>query len=155
MKKILAMLLALALFVVCVGCGSDEAGVQIDVAALAADLAGADIFDDIVSEMPAQLAPKFYAYDEGDVIECALYQSTMAAAEEVFVAKCADADAAKRVLTACEGRVAEQTTAYESYVPAEIPKLESAILLAVGEYAIFVVSNNTAEAQSIVDSYLK
>lgn len=153
MKKIFAMVLALALFAVAAGCGSTE--VEVDVAALAADLAAADIFDDIVSEMPAELVPHFYSYDETDVVGCALYQSTLAAAEEVFVAECADHAAAERVMAACEGRISDQTAAYESYVPAEIPKLDDALLQAVGRYVIFVVSNNTPAAQQIVESYLK
>lgn len=154
MKKIVAMLLALALFSFAAGCG-DKAGADIDVAALGAELAQADIFDDIVSEMPAELAPRFYSYDGGDVTECVLYQSTMAAAEEVFVAKCADEAAAGRVKAACEQRVADQTAAYESYVPAEVPKLQSAILQVSGCYVIFVVSRDAAAAQKIVDGYLK
>lgn len=155
MKKILALTLVLALFIAVAGCGSKTAAVDVDVAALAADLASADIFDDIVSDLPAELAPHYYSYDDGDVVECALYQSTLAAAEDVFVAKCADAAAAERVKTACEGRIAEQKTAYESYVPAEIPKLNAAILQVSGCYVIFVVCSDTAAAQQIVDGYLK
>lgn len=153
MKKIFAMVLALALFAVAAGCGSTE--VEVNVAALAADLAAADIFDDIVSEMPAELVPHFYSYDETDVVGCALYQSTLAAAEEVFVARCADDAAAARVKKACEGRVADQLASYEDYVPAEVPKLKDALLQVSGNYVIFVVSNNTAAAQQIVDGYLK
>ena len=148
------MLLALALFALATGCG-DKAGKDIDVTDLGAELAQADIYDDIVSEMPAELVSHFYSYNDGDVTECVLYQSTMAAAEEVFVAKCADEAAAARVKAACEQRVSDQIAAYESYVPAEVPKLQSAILQVSGNYVIFVVSRDTATAQSIIDGYLK
>ena len=154
MKKLLAMLLALALFAFATGCG-DKAGAELDVAALGAELAQADIYDDIVSEMPAELVPHFYSYNDGDVTECVLYQSTMAAAEEVFVAKCADEAAASRVKAACEQRVTDQIAAYESYVPAEVPKLQSAVLQVYGNYVIFVVSRDAATAQSIIDGYLQ
>lgn len=155
MKKILALLLAVCLFAFAAGCGDSDKGPEVDVAALAAELGAADIFDDIVSEMPAELAPRFYSYDEADVVTCALYQSTLAAAEEVFVAECTDHEAAKRVMEACDGRVEDQIAAYESYVPAEVPKLESSLCMAAGKYVFFVVSNNTDEAQRIVESYLK
>ncbi len=154
MKTLLAMLLALALFALAAGCGSGT-GKDIDIAALGAELAQADIYDDIVSEMPAELVPHFYSYNDGDVTECVLYQSTMAAAEEVFVAKCADEAAAARVKAACEQRVSDQVAAYESYVPAEVTKLQSAILQVSGSCVIFVVSRDAAAAQSIIDSYLK
>ncbi len=155
MKKVLALLMAVCLFAFAAGCGDSNEGPEVDVAALAAELAAADIFDDIVSEMPAELALRFYSYDGADVVTCALYQSTLAAAEEVFVAECTDHDAAERVMEACDGRVEEQITAYESYVPAEVPKLEGSLRMAIGKYVFFVVSNNTDEAQRIVESYLK
>lgn len=154
MKRIFAMLLALTLFAFTTGCGS-TANVDIDVAALAAELAAADIFDDIVSDLPARVAPQYYSYDEADVVSCALYQSTLAAAEEVFVAECTDHAAAERVMEACEGRVADQKASYENYVPAEIPKLDDALLMTVGSYVFFVVSNNSPAAQQIVERYLK
>lgn len=155
MKRIFALLLAVCLFALAAGCGDSYKGSEVDVAALAAELAEADIFDDIVSEMPAELAPRFYSYDEADVVTCALYQSTLAAAEEVFIVECTDHDAAMRVMAACEQRVEEQIAAYESYVPAEVPKLEGALRMAIAKYVFFVVSNDSDEAQRIVESYLK
>lgn len=155
MKRFFALLLAVCLFAFAAGCGDSYKGPEVDVAALAAELAAADIFDDIVSEMPAELAPHFYSYDEADVVACALYQSTLAAAEEVFIVECTDHDAAKRVMESCEGRIEEQIAAYENYVPAEVPKLEGALRMAIEKYVFFVVSNDSDEAQRIVESYLK
>lgn len=155
MKRFLTLLLALCLFAFAAGCGDSYKGSEVDVAALAAELAEADIFDDIVSEMPAELAPRFYGYDGADVVTCVLYQSTLAAAEEIFVAECADHEAAKRVMAACNERVDEQKAAYESYVPAEVPKLENSLRMAIEKYVFFVVSNDSAEAQRIVESYMK
>lgn len=155
MKKIFALILAVSLFAFAAGCGDADTGVEVDVAALAAELAAADIFDDIVSEMPAELAPHFYSYDEADVVSCALYQSTLAAAEEVFVVECTDHDAAMRVMDACQGRIRDQIASYESYVPSEVPKLEGALRMTIEKYVFFVVSNDSDKAQSIVESYLK
>lgn len=155
MKKLLALFLALMAFVNLAACGAkEEAPADIDVAALAKELFEADIYDDIISEIPLQAAPVFYGYEEGQVLACALYQSTAAAAEEIFVAQCADAAAAETVKAGAEARIQSQIAAYENYVPAEIPKLEAAILEVAGNYVIFSVSADAAAAQAIIDSHL-
>lgn len=154
MKRIVALLLCAAFVFAFAACGAKEEAVELDVTALAAELAGADIYDDIISEVPAAAASRFYSYSEGDVTACALYQSTAAAAEEVFVAQCVSEEALAAVKAGVEGRIEEQIASYESYVPAEVPKLNSALIITQGLYLIFVVSADNAGAQSIIDRYL-
>lgn len=154
MKKFLALLLCAAFVMAFAACGAKEEAVEIDVTALAAELAAADIYDDILSEVPAAAASRFYGYEEGDVTACALYQSTAAAAEEVFVAQCVSEEALAAVKAGVEARIEEQIASYESYVPAEVPKLNDALVITEGLYLIFVVSADSAGARSIVDSYL-
>lgn len=154
MKKILALLLCAAFVMAFAACGAKEEAVEIDVTALAAALAAADIYDDILSEVPAAAASRFYGYEEGDVTACALYQSTAAAAEEVFVAQCVSEEALAAVKAGVEARIEEQIASYESYVPEEVPKLNDALVITEGLYLIFVVSADSAGAQGIIDSYL-
>ncbi len=155
MKKLLALLLAVMALMSLCACGAkEEAPAELDVAALAQALYEADIYDDILSEIPVQAAPVFYGYEESQVLACALYQSTAAAAEEVFVAECADAAAAATVKAGAEARIQSQIASYENYVPAEVPKLEAAILEVAGNYVVFSVSADAAAAQAIIDGYL-
>lgn len=154
MKKIVALLLCAAFLCPLAACGGGEETVSLDVTALAAELAAADLFDDIITEIPAAAAERFYGYEAADVTACALYQSTAAAAEEVFVAECAGSEALARVKAGAEARIEEQIASYENYVPAEVPKLESAILMTEGNTLIFVVCADYEGAQSILDSYL-
>lgn len=155
MKKLIALLLALTALCGLAACGAkEEAPVEIDVTALAAALYEADIYDDILSEIPVVAAPVFYGYAEGDVTSCVLYQSTAAAAEEIFVAQCASEEAAAAVKAGAEARIQSQIASYENYVPAEVPKLNSAVLETAGEYVIFVVSADADAAQAIVNEYL-
>lgn len=155
MKKLIALLLALAALCGLAACGAkEEAPAEIDVTALATALYEADIYDDILSEIPVVAAPVFYGYAEGDVVNCVLYQSTAAAAEEIFVAQCVSEEAAATVKAGAEARIQSQIASYENYVPAEVPKLEAAVLQTAGVYVIFVVSADAQAAQSIVDSYL-
>ena len=155
MKKWIALLLAVLALCSLAACGAKEdAPVEIDVAALAADLYAADIYDDILSEIPLAAAPMFYGYAEGDVVSCALYQSTAAAAEEIFVAQCASEEAAAAVKAGAEARIQSQIASYENYVPAEVPKLEAAVLETAGVYVVFVVSADAEAARTIVNGYL-
>lgn len=155
MKKILALVLCLVCVCGFAACGAkEEAPKEIDVTALATELYEAGIYDDILSEIPTMAASRFYNYAEGDVVACALYQSTAAAAEEVFVAQCASEEAVATVKAGVEQRIQDQIASYENYVPTEVPKLNDALVITEGLYVIFVVSNDAAAAQSIIDSYL-
>ena len=152
MKKLAIMFLVLALAAGLCACGgsggaSDKA---VDLSSAAEDILGSGAFSDILSQPPEGVAARLYGYDEGDVEEYVLYTGTGATAEEIFLVKAADGAAASRIAALCRTRVDNQKTAFESYVPAEIPKLDSAVVTVDGNYVFFVVANDAAAASAAV-----
>lgn len=152
MKKIVALVMALALALSLCACGgSGGSGKDVDLAAAAQELLDSGAFTDLLNPPPEGVGARLYGFDEADVADYVIYTGTGATAEEIFLAKCADSAAASRVEELCRTRAANQRTAFESYVPEELPKLDSAVLTVSGNYVFFVVSNDAAAVRTIVD----
>ena len=154
-KKLGVCLLVLALILCLASCGGGKAK-DIDIEALAKDLAASAAFTTDMSPyvVAAGVAAGLYRYEPSDVESCVLYANT-STGEEIFVAKAASADAAKNVSALCQQRVSDQKSVLESYVPEAIPRLDSAIVTVSGQTVIFVVADDAAAAQAVVDGYLK
>ena len=133
-KKLGVCLLVLTLILCLASCGGGKAK-DVDINALAKDLTASAAFTE-------------------DMESCVLYANT-STGEEIFLAKAASADSAKNVSALCQQRVSDQKSVLESYVPEAIPRLDSAIVTVKGENVIFVVANDAAAAQTIVDKYVK
>jgi len=153
MKKTAPLLLFLLMTcLLCAGCG---AAPDFEPAELAEKLEGSGCFTDLLSEMDQSMALELYGLSESDVVQCAVYLGTGATAEEIAVFKAASASAAKTVAEALTARRDSQIAAYKNYVPAEVPKLESAIVKSSGAYAVYVTSADADGAAKIVSDYMK
>ena len=154
-KKLGVCLLVLTLILCLASCGGGKAK-DVDINALAKDLTASAAFTEDMSQHPVaeSVAAGLYRYDPSQVESCVLYANT-STGEEIFLAKAASADAAKSVSALCQQRVSDQKAVLESYVPEAIPRLDSAIVTVSGQTVIFVVANDAAAAQSVVDGYLK
>ena len=150
MKRTLSILLAVCmLMALAAGCGAKEKGYALDVVAENLESSGA--FSDILSELDLNVASMLYGFDSADVSESKLLCSTGATTEEIGLFKCVDEDAAKRVLSFAEKRAASQRKAYESYAPAEMPKLDDAIIRRDGVYVFYIVSYSAAVAEKALN----
>ncbi|MGI6029456.1 MAG: DUF4358 domain-containing protein [Candidatus Heteroscillospira sp.] len=154
MKKSLSLFLLLALMCLLCACGS---GSHTDFAPadLTAELLDSSCFTDLLSKMETDTALELYGLDESDVSDCSIYLGTGATAEEIAVFKAADEDAAAKIAEAMDARVTGQISAYESYVPAEVPKLEKAIVRSSGVYVAYVTAADADGAVKIIDKYMK
>lgn len=145
MKKASLLLLAVCfIMALSAGCSSHEK--VYDVNLLADSLEDSGAFSDILSEVDIKIAAALYGFDEADVAESKLLCSTGATTEEIGIFKCVDKAAAARVLAFAQKRVESQRTAYESYAPAEMPKLDEAIVEQKGVYVFYIVSNDAEVA---------
>ena len=152
MKKVTLLVLALALLLSAAGCGKPK---TIDMDALATELANAGIYDDILSQMPQDMAERFYDMDDGDVVRAILYYGTGATAEEICILQCKDEKTAEKAEENARTHIQNQKTSFENYVPSEIPKLDDAVVESSGVYVIVVVSKDASTAQSIINKYIK
>ena len=150
MKKTLLAVLAVCLCVFAFAGCSKDAAKDYNLAALSEKLMAEDIFSDILSPVPEQTAAKVYGFEAEDVKDTILYCSTGATTEEIGMFKCTDEAAAARVLEKAKARIESQKTAYVSYAPGEVPKLEDSFVKSDGVYVFYVVSVDNAKVAEII-----
>jgi len=148
MKKKIAALLA-ACFLLLAGCGASAPAQPFDSSVVDALMAGTS-FSEVLEVVDADIACLLYGIDEALITHCTAYLSTGATAEELTLFVLADESGAETVKAACEKRVADQIAAYESYGPAEVDKLEEAIIQVRGNTVLLVVANDAAAAAQTV-----
>ncbi len=147
-------LLAGLLILCLASCGGGEK--KIDLEALGKDLTASSAFTLDMSQYSViqEVAASTYRYEAADVETCIMYADPTSG-QEIFLAKAASEEAAKQISELCQQRVSDQKAALANYVPEAIPRLDSAILVTKGQYVIFVVANDAAAAQTVVDQYTK
>ena len=99
----------------------------------------------------------YYFFDDANVIEEALVckSASGATAEEIAVITVKSASDVESVKAAVEMRVEDLAFNFENYVPAEMDKIENAVVATSGRYIILAVADDSAAAQEIIDSYIK
>ena len=155
MKKFVFLLLSLVFLTALCACGGSAPQTDFAPSDLTAELLDSSYFTDLLSEMDLDVALELYGIDASQVDSCSVYLGTGATAEEIAVFKAKDADSAKAIADALKDRVSSQIAAYENYVPAEVPKLKSAILRSSGVYSIYVTAADAKAAGEIIDKYMK
>ena len=100
-------------------------------------------------EADNQLIKRFYGLDPASFEGCILYYPpTNMMAEEVLIVKLADVSQQEQVRAACEKRIATQKTTFEGYGVEQFELLENNAVIEVrGNFILFVVNANSAEAQ--------
>ena len=73
-----------------------------------------------------------------------------ASAHEIDCFEANDENAAKEIETALKARIESQKKAFESYVPAEMDKLNNPVLVVDGSYVFMCLSNNNDKAKEIL-----
>ena len=152
MKRMIAFLLLTAALVGLMGCGGKET--PFDGAALAQDLLASSAFSVALDELPSSKASVFYNVDGSKVVSAVMYHGSGISKEQFAIFEAADEAAAKDMVSVLQSLVDEWIEADRSYAPAEVPKLESAVLRQHGKNVILVVANDGDAAAKIVSKYL-
>lgn len=140
---------ALTLGLLFTGCSGGEAVKEIDLTAVSKTMAEADCFEGELVLISDKVVEK--QYDLTGVESAVVYlEPTGGMAEEVslFKAKSGEGEKVKAML---EKRLTEQKTKFENYVPAEVFKIENAVLLEKGDYLGLVVATDPAAAEEAFD----
>ena len=150
MKKTIALALcALLALTALAGCGqAAEAEVQLD--ELAFKIKDSVEFSEELYLLDEGIARQLYGV--GEDAQCAAWAGAGATAEELAVFELADAEAAGALLDALRARNAEREESYASYLPDEVPKLQSTLLLSNGRYVLLCTAPDTAGARSAWDA---
>lgn len=154
MKKLLHMTLVLALLLGLSACakGGDNDAPPLYGTYHVAALVEAGAFSEELEELDGDTAFMLYKladYDleREDLKDCAVQRSAGATCEEAAVLVFTSADKAKTAKGALEDYVQGQIEANTDYRPAEIPKLEGALVDIRGETLLLVVANDLDAAK--------
>lgn len=149
MKKLLHMTLVLALLLGLSACakGGDNDAPPLYGTYHVAALVEAGAFSEELEELDGDTAFMLYKladYDleREDLKDCAVLRSAGATCEEAAVLVFTSADKAKTAKGALEDYVQGQIEANTDYRPAEIPKLEEALVDVRGETLLLAVAND-------------
>ena len=155
MKKFFLLTLAAAVGVlVLTGCGqSGKTAYSTD---LVERIAQAGAFSEELEELDAQTAFALYklgdyGLTEEDLTDCAVLRSAGATCEEGAVLVLSDQDKASQAEKAVKAYVDSQIAANESYRPAEIPKLEQALVEQRENSVLLVLANDLDAAKGAID----
>lgn len=123
---------------------------EYDLEKLAMEIYETNTFSDILDMVSAEAALGLYNIESDDLEDSYVMCSTGATTEEIGLFKCVDEDAATKVQAKAKDRIESQKTAYESYAPEEIPKLDDAIVETRGVYVFYVVSTDSSKIEDIL-----
>ena len=150
---ILAILFCLGSLSLLSGCsgGSDKA---IDADALYAALKKLEFKDELIN-MDMAAIENYYFFKDDSVIEKALVckSASGATAEEIAVITVKDKKDVEAVKAAVEMRVDDLAFNFENYVPAEMKKINDAVIQTYGRYIVLAVVDDPAAAQSVIKEY--
>lgn len=120
-----------------------------------ADLLKTNIdYTDELMEVSLEKASMFYDFTGIKIDEACLYESSGATAEEIVVLKCADSQSVEAAKTVLSNRVSEQIESFKDYVPEELTKLKSAVIISNSNYAILSVSDDPSGAKEVIEKML-
>ena len=164
MKKRLGVLALILILVVTMfaGCSSEEGinpenpyAVNVDDAHFAEYLVSNIEFVDDMTLVDIDIALDFYGIDEADIRAACVYMSTGATAEELAVINVANDEAAGMVAEIYEKRIENQISVFEDYVPAELTKLEQALIIQVDNAMVYVACDDPAAAEDAMVAYIE
>lgn len=156
MRRFLTAALALALTLSLAACGGEENDAPPLYAVSQVEaMAQADVFSEELEELDGDVAFALYklagyGLSREDLKECAVLRSAGATCEEGAVLIFTSADKAETAEGALKDYIQNQIEANEDYRPAEIPKLEDALLSRRGESLLLVVANDLNAAKTVV-----
>ena len=152
MKRMVSLLLAALLALAAAGCGGAAQPKDVDVTALAAELAEKVSYDGTLKELTEKQLSGFMTLPEG--AQAAAYMSNGTTAEEIVAAKCASEEDAKAFLETVKSYLADQRAELERYQPQEVARMEQAVLAQRGVYVVLCVSADSAAAEQIIKEHL-
>ena len=152
MKKLTALLLMISLLAVLTSCGSSF---ELDTEKLASEIRNADLFLDTLAPVSENVIKKVVGLSADSIADFVYEIGTGATGEEFAVITCKSESDAKKIKEEIVKRQEALYNTYESYSPESLPRISNAVIEQKGVYVIFVSCDKDAEAQKLVDSFLK
>lgn len=150
-KRITAALLALCLALALAACGKGSEP-ELNIDELGEELYAAGTFGETLYPLDESVAQGLYGTDADT--RCWVRAGSGATAEELAVFETKDADAAAALAKKLETRNADRIENYSSYIPAEVPKLENAVILSGGRYVVLCVAEDASAVREAAEKAL-
>ena len=109
-------------------------------------------FEDSVEEISLERALKYYGIDSSMVSDGDVYMSTGATAEEMAVF---EASSASVILDRLTVRRDDSVKMYIGSKPADVSRLDNAVLYIHDNFVVYVVSDDSGAALGIIKEYLE
>jgi len=153
MKRTISLLLALLLTAALVGCGGGTKVKDVDVTALAAELAEKVKFESQeMRELSADDLTNYVAVPDGAKV--AFYMGEGLTMEEIIAVQCANEKDAAALKTEMEALLSNQIDSARPYKPESVPRLENPALTQKGVYVVLCVTDDVDTAEQIIKGYL-
>lgn len=151
-KRIAAALLALCMAVALAACGQGSE-LELNIDEFGEELYSAGKFSESLYPIDESVAQGLYGVDAGT--RCWARTGTGATAEELAVFETADADSASALAEKLRTRNEERMDSYAGYIPEEVPKLESAVILSGGRYVVLCVAEDSSAVREAAQKALR
>ena len=135
------------------GCGGSKT-ISLSASSMADTLREKVAFTDQMEKADADTVYALYHLSADQVAEQSVYVSTGATAEEIAVFAAKDEAAVKQIEQAVQKRLQTQKDGFADYLPAEMDKLNQAVIVTEGRYVIFCVASDAGQVRSVVHSFL-
>lgn len=149
MKKIICLCAAAFIAIFSAACGGNQK--DIEISKLAGDLLAEVDFSEELNPVDDKMVGRLY--NIGETVDRYVYVGSGATAEEIAVFEFSNESEAQKGLEAAEQRIEDQKLSFESYVPAELDRLENAIVEQSGRYVVVCVAAGN-KAEEVIDRYI-
>ncbi len=150
-KKITAAALALALILALTACGQPKEP-ELNIDEFGEQLYAAGTFGEQLYSLDEAVAQGLYGVDADT--RCWVRAGSGATAEELAVFEAKDAAAAASLAEKLQARNSERLADYADYLPAEVPKLENAVIISGGRYVVLCVATDASAVKELAEKTL-
>lgn len=151
MKRLFALIIIGITILTFCSCGGSTQNTEIDINALGAYVAQNGSFSENLEPVGSHaVLMSFNLEDSG--VEAVEY-ATSSAVSEIFAAF--KGDDVVLIQNAVQDKIDYLKESYASYGPAEVPKIESAVVITRGNCVIFCISADNTQAKKLIEDYIK
>ena len=153
MRRLVPVLTALLLVALLAACGGSLKPLPAK-EELAKTLTDAGIFSDELEAVDADIAAYLYGLTDAEGVEIGSWLSASGGtAEEITLFTCQNDEILKAVRDSVDARLDMQKRTYKDYAPAEVPKLEKAVVRVRDKVLIVCVSADPEKAAKLLSPY--
>ncbi len=152
---IVAIVAIVAIVGVIVLVNNRNSNIQIDIEELSTQIIESGSFSDELAKVDSQMVMNDYSFTSDEIKAIVSYQGSGATSEELVILEVNDKSFLSSVKNKVNTRLDERKEAFESYLPAEVFKIDNSLLEVKGNYLIMCISNDSNKVNEVINNYIK